>query len=43
MLAMAAAAAQLTMLRMWVGGEACPVADLASRMMACAQLAVEPR
>ncbi|MCX8477348.1 MAG: helix-turn-helix domain containing protein [Sphingomonas sp.] len=39
MLAMAAAAAQLTMLRMWVGGEAtCSVADLASRIMACARL-----
>lgn len=38
MLAVAAAAAQLTMLRMWAGGEACPVADLASRMMACARL-----
>jgi AcrR family transcriptional regulator len=39
MAAMAAAAAQLTMLRLWVSGAvACPAADLAQRMIACANL-----
>jgi len=42
MIAMAAAAAQLTMLRMWVAGEAaCPPADLAAQMLACARLVPE--
>ncbi len=41
--AMAAAAAQLTMLRMWVRGEAaCPAAELAARMIACARLLDDP-
>jgi AcrR family transcriptional regulator len=42
MVAIAAAAAQLTMLRMWVAGEAaCPPADLAGQMLACARLLPE--
>lgn len=42
MVAMAAAAAQLTMLRMWIAGEAaCPPADLAAQMLACARLVPE--
>ena len=39
MVAMAAAAAQLTMLRMWIAGEAaCPPAALAAQMLACVRL-----
>ena len=39
MAAMGAAAAQLTMLRMWLRGEAaCPAAELALRMIACRHL-----
>jgi AcrR family transcriptional regulator len=44
MAAMAVAAAQLTMLRLWVGGEvACPAADLALQMITCARLLPERR
>ena len=42
MIAMSAAAAQLTLLRMWVAGEAaCPPADLAAQVLACARLLPE--
>lgn len=41
--AMAAAAAQLTMLRLWVtGAVACPAAALAPRIRACARLVADP-
>jgi len=43
MIAMSAAAAQLTLLRMWIAGEAaCPPADLAVQMLACARLLQRP-
>lgn len=43
MAAMAVAAAQLTMLRLWVSGAvACPAAELASRMIACRHLLIDP-
>lgn len=43
MAAMAVAAAQLTMLRLWVSGAvACPAAELASRMIACRHLLTDP-
>ncbi|ATY32859.1 TetR/AcrR family transcriptional regulator [Sphingomonas psychrotolerans] len=39
----AAAAAQLAMLRTWIRGEAaCPAAELAARMIACARLLDDP-
>ncbi|AQR74903.1 TetR/AcrR family transcriptional regulator [Sphingomonas sp. LM7] len=42
MAAMAAAAAQLTMVRLWIAGAVpCPPADLAPRMLACAHLLAE--
>jgi hypothetical protein len=41
--AMAAATAQLTMLRLWLRGEvACPAADLAAHMLACRALLNDP-
>ncbi|MCX8474271.1 MAG: TetR/AcrR family transcriptional regulator [Sphingomonas sp.] len=44
MSARAAAAAQLTMLRLWVSGAvACPAPELAMRMKACASLLADPR
>jgi AcrR family transcriptional regulator len=43
MAAMAVAAAQLTMLRLWVSGAvACPAAELASRMIVCRHLLIDP-
>lgn len=43
MLAMAVAAAQLTMLRLWIGGAvSCPAPELALRMIACARLLADP-